>query len=58
MRSSSEDDVVDGYEDELDDVPNEADHHEPHGASLQDLHVLYTHTQISKVIIAVSSQIK
>ena len=37
--SRSEDDVVDGDEDELNDVADEANHDETHGASLQDFHV-------------------
>ena len=39
--SSSEDDVVDGDEHELNDITDEANNQETHGAGLQDLHVLY-----------------
>ena len=38
--SCSEDDIIDGDKDELDDVPDEADHNEAHSAGLQDLDVL------------------
>ena len=40
--SSGEDDVVDGDEDELDDVADETHNDEAHGAGLKDLHVLGT----------------
>lgn len=42
LPSYSQDDVVDGDEHQLDDVADEPNHHEAHGASLQDLHILYT----------------
>jgi len=41
LLSSAKDDVIDGNEHELDDVADEADHNEAHGAGLEDLHVLY-----------------
>ena len=44
-RSSTQDDIVDGNEHELDDVADEADHDETHGACLQDFHVFYSQTK-------------
>ena len=40
MCSSTEDDIVDRDENELDDVADEADDNEAHSASLENLHVL------------------
>ena len=44
--SYTEYDVVDGDEDQLDDVADEPDHDEAHGACLQDLHVLYNSSHL------------
>jgi len=40
--SSTQDDIVNWNEDQLDNVPDEANHDEAHSASLQNFHVLYS----------------
>ncbi len=42
LESSTQDDIVDRDEHELDDVANKADHDKAHCASLQDFHVFYS----------------
>jgi hypothetical protein len=42
IHSSTQYDIVNGNEDQLDNVPDEANHDEAHRASLQNFHVLYS----------------